>query len=82
MKIQVSAQVLLLIAIVLLAANLVVSLGVTCATPAYAQGRTCVGVAAAATCAADGGSQQWALYRAWSDGSVDARYGSSPSNSF
>ena len=78
MKIQLSAQVLLLLAIVLLAANLVVTLGVNCATPAYAQGRTCVGVAAA--CTADGG--QWALYRAWSDGTVNSTYGSSPNNNF
>ncbi len=65
-----SAQALLIAAVVLLAANLVGMLGVYGAAPAHAQpGRTCVGVAAA--CTADGGN--WVVYRAWSDGTIEAR---------
>ncbi|MCE5239616.1 hypothetical protein LLH23_14165 [bacterium] len=67
---KMSAQGLLIAAVVLLAANLVVMLGVYGAAPAQAQpGRTCVGVAA--TCTADG--TNWVVYRAWSDGTVEAR---------
>jgi len=67
---KVSPSVLLIAAVVLLAASLVLVLGVYGATPAHAQaGRTCVGVAA--TCSAD--RSQWAVYRAWSDGTIEAR---------
>ena len=64
--IQVPTRTLLVVAIVLLSVNLVVTLALNGATPAHAEGRTCVGVAAA--CEADG---QWAVYRAWSDGTVE-----------
>lgn len=69
MRIQVSAQMLLVVAIVLLAANLVLMFAVHGASPAQAQARTCVGLAAA------GEGDHWAIYRAWSDGTVDVRSG-------
>ncbi len=65
MKIQVSAQVLLVVAIVLLAANLVLTFAVHGATPAHAADRTCVGMAVDA-----GGNS---VFRAWSDGAVETK---------
>jgi hypothetical protein len=75
--IQVPTRTLLVVAIVLLAANLVVTLALNGASPAHAESRTCVGVAAA--CEADG---QWAVYRAWSDGTVEGTYSSGPPSGF
>ena len=72
MKIQVSAQVLLIVATVLLAANLVLMFAVYGTTPAHAEDptyRTCVGIAVASD--PDTGYQT--VYKAWNDGRVDKR---------
>jgi hypothetical protein len=68
--VKLSERTLLVAAIVLLVFNLLWMAGVHGAAPAQAQAdRKCVGVAAA--CTADG--SEWVVYRAWSDGTVEAR---------
>ena len=61
---------LLVVAIVLLAANLVVMFGVYGASPAHAQtGRTCVGMAVAVPVGAQH-QKDFYIYRCWSDGTI------------
>ena len=66
MKPDLSVKALLVVAIVLLVANLLVTLTVSGATPAHAAERTCVGMSTQLQ--ANGNV---CAYRVWSDGTVE-----------